>query len=150
VNHVLDDILADHNSLSETARAHIRQCASCRRELEIMQHMQKAIEKLPERPAPERVKIAVIALMRRPNLRTWHFLVASVLLVVSPFVISRFSSSFHGASIGEEVFIAMCAFFGALTVLVLVPVTMRMMESRSSLIRDLEKNFDRYLDSILK
>lgn len=146
--HYLTDIQRDHAALRPAALAHIEACSMCRNELRMMQRIERAVTELPRAPqaVPEKLRVMVFRRLSEPFYRIWHVLAAGLLVLVSPLFIKRLAGHYAGVQLSQDMQLVLFAMYGLLLLLLLLPLTYRLLDAYNQDIHDLERSADDFLE----
>jgi len=146
MKHYSKEIREDPNALGEDALHHIRNCSECRLEMNIMKQIISAVETMPHEPVPEILKERIMQKIQRPVFRIWHLILASLLLMFSPFSLKYALQSYSGLFLDQYIIILVSIFFGLATILLVIPVAIRIYQNHKRFIEKMHILCDNFID----
>ncbi len=146
MKHYIEEIRQDTAGLTQEARRHLRECAACSREYQIMRAVETGIESMTESSVPAELKIRIFARISSPVYRLWHLLAAALMLASSPVLLKYLLTKNPSLYLNEYTLISLFVYFGILIVLVLLPLTFQLFGQYETKIHEIEKAFDHYLE----
>ena len=144
--HYIKEIQREHTNLSPAARKHIHECDSCKIEYETMLHIQDGVRHMPRFAVPPELKLRVLKKILNPVYSFWHIMVSGILLLASPLFLRYMAGNVADFNLSQDMLIFLFALYGALLVLIILPVAFKLIQSYSEDIHDIERSLDDMLD----
>ena len=149
MKHYLEEIIRDHKNLNKQIIDHLKGCILCQKELTIINKIQAGVESIPDRTIPFEFKQELLALIQRPKYKIWYYLLTTILLALSPLLIGRLLLSSNNG-ISHDMTVIIYSLFGFISVVMLIPIAMKLLHEYHHSINEIEKTFDEYLDDPMR
>ena len=145
--HYIEEITANHHALSEAARAHIKDCPTCRTELKMMLRIEQGVAELPEQPVPPSLRQRVFRRIFQPAYNAWHLAITGIVLLLSPVLLQYMAGAKIGPTLPRDFQIGLFSLYGVLIFFVAVPISFRLFQNFGDDIHDMEHRVDDFLDN---
>lgn len=148
--HYIEEIRQSPGDLDDTSRAHIRSCKRCRAEYNAHVAIERSVATQPVRQVPSSLKALIFARIMAPAYRLWHIMVALLLTILSPVVISYRLDFMQSAGLSTVGSALLFGVYGILLTSVLVTLAFMIFGRYHNRLEDFKHRVDDLIESRLK